>query len=299
MSGGAGQSCPAHPSNRNWRFNKAVQGQEKWEEGGIEIICAEKHTLEEDNENENGLLNLRNFRPEMKPVKEKEDAKKPMAFPTGVMKAKKAFLKLIEPRKETLKDTVEKEWIRLCHEPPILAILPGIDFSDLEVYLTAAESTDKTNINKNISGGFTSSPGLPPPPPMGGPPPPPPPPPMGRPPPPPPMGAPPPPPPFGGPPPPPPFGAPKGQKKKKLKPVHIGKANPKPNSNSLWTKLPKVNQSMDDLIELFEVGEERKLSKTNPNPVNSHWIPVVVEQRGPLTGKEIMDIDIMFKGMAR
>ena len=81
--------------------------------------------------------------------------------------------------------------------------------------------------------------------------------------------------------------------------MHIGKANPKPNSDNLWIKLPKVNQDMDDLIELFEVGQERKTSKANPNPVNSHWIPVVVEQQGALTGKESMDIDIMFKGMPR
>ena len=73
--------------------------------------------------------------------------------------------------------------------------------------------------------------------------------------------------------------------------MHIGKANPKPNSKTLWTKLPKVNQSMDDLIELFE-EEERK------GPVGP-VCPPVVEQQGALTGKEIMDIDIMFKGMPR
>ena len=66
MSGGAGQGCPAHPSNKIWQFNKAVQGQDKWEEGGIEILCAVKHSLE------------------MKPVKDKgesdNDARKNMAF---------------------------------------------------------------------------------------------------------------------------------------------------------------------------------------------------------------------------
>ena len=71
--------------------------------------------------------------------------------------------------------------------------------------------------------------------------------------------------------------------------MHIGKANPKPNSKTLWTKLPKVNQSMDDLIELFEVAEEVKVPKD----------PVVAEPQGALTGKEIMDIDIMFKGLPR
>ena len=217
----------------------------------------------------------------------------------GVNRAKNVFLSFASSKvgKETLKDKVEKEWNRLCHEPPILAILPGIDFSDLQEYLTAAESSgDKTltRNNKKISAGFIANPSGGPPPPPGGPPPPPP--PMGGPPPPPPMGGPPPPPPpFGGPPPPgppPPSGAPKGQKKKKLKAVHIGKANPKPNSKTLWTKLPKVNQSMDDLIELFEEKErEKKVSTTNPTPV--------VEQQGALTGKEIMDIDIMFKGMPR
>ena len=49
---------------------------------------------------------------------------------------------------------------------------------------------------------------------------------------------------------------------------------------------------MDDVIELFEVIEVRKPSTpNNPNPV--------VEQQGALTGKEIMDIDIMFKNMPR
>ena len=44
-------------------------------------------------------------------------------------------------------------------------------------------------------------------------------------------------------------------------------------------------------MELFE--EKRKISTPKgPNPP-------VVEQPGALTGKEIMDIDIMFKGMPR
>ena len=89
-----------------------------------------------------------------------------------------------------------------------------------------------------------------------------------------------------------PLGATLGQKKKKLKPVHIGKAVIKPNSDSLWKRLPKVNQCMDDILELFEVSEERKKSSTTQNPP-------VVEQQGALTGKEIMDIDIMFKHMPR
>ena len=49
---------------------------------------------------------------------------------------------------------------------------------------------------------------------------------------------------------------------------------------------------MDDILALFEVSEERKKSSTTQNPP-------VVEQQGALTGKEIMDIDIMFKHMPR
>ena len=272
-------SCPSHP----WNKDKAP-------------VSDKKEEVKKEEADASPLLRTksqRKFRETIKSISACQIASNQL----GVNKAKNAFLSLTSSKKETLKDTVEKEWNRLCHEPPILAILPDIDFSDLQVYLTAAESSgDKTltRNNKKISTGFISNPsgGPPPPPPPGGPAPPPP--PMGGPPPPPPMGGPPPPPPFGGPPPPgppPPSGVPKGQKKKKLKPVHIGKANPKPNSKTLWTKLPKVNQSMDDLIGLFEVAEEIKVVK-DPGPK-------VVEQQGALTGKEIMDIDIMFKGMPR
>ena len=293
MSGGAGQGCPAHPSNKIWLFNKAVQGQDKWEEGGIEILCALKHSLDEDNQNEKDLLNLRNFRPEMRPVKEKgdnkNDAKKPMDFPTGVIKAKHAFLKLIEPREETLEERVEKEWKRLYQEPLILDILPGIDFSDLQVYLSPPPSMGTPLPPPSVQGH--------PPPPTGGPPPPPPftyLPQRGPPPPPPPPGPPPPPPgpqPPSGPPPPPGLPGPHpptGQKKKKFKPVFVGKAHLKPHSDNMWTKLPKIDQNMDDLLELFEVKVKLKAAK-----IAKESVPRA------LTGQEIMDIDIMFRGMPR
>ena len=48
---------------------------------------------------------------------------------------------------------------------------------------------------------------------------------------------------------------------------------------------------MEDLIELFEVDKGHKIEEI-PNPIIS-------EQQGALNGKEIMDIDIMFKGMPR
>ena len=260
--------CPNHPRNRDKvSEDKKEEEVEKEESASSPVLRS---------------ASQRNFRLTIKSISASQIASNQL----GVNKAKNAFLSLTSSKigKETLKETVDKEWNRLCHEPPILTILPGIDFSDLQVYLTAAENSDKTSINKTISTGFISNPsgGPPPPPPPGG----------GPAPPPPPMGGPPPPPPMGGPPPPgppPPSGVPKGQKKKKLKPVHIGKANPKPNSKTLWTKLPKVNQSMDDLIELFEVAEEVKVPKD----------PVVAEPQGALTGKEIMDIDIMFKGLPR
>ena len=60
----------------------------------------------------------------------------------------------------------------------------------------------------------------------------------------------------------------------------------KPNSDTMWTKLPKVDQNMDDLMELFEVKERSKAIAKESDP-------------RALTGPEVMDIDIMFRGMPR
>ena len=54
----------------------------------------------------------------------------------------------------------------------------------------------------------------------------------------------------------------------------------------MWTKLPKVDQNMDDLMELFEVKERSKAIAKESDP-------------RALTGPEVMDIDIMFRGMPR
>ena len=56
----------------------------------------------------------------------------------------------------------------------------------------------------------------------------------------------------------------------------------------MWTKLPKIDQNMDDLMELFEVKVKSKAAKTAKESVPQ-----------ALTGQEIMDIDIMFRGMPR
>ena len=55
----------------------------------------------------------------------------------------------------------------------------------------------------------------------------------------------------------------------------------------MWTKLPKVDQNMDDLMELFEVKERSKVAKAKESDPRA------------LTGQEVMDIDIMFRGMPR
>ena len=61
----------------------------------------------------------------------------------------------------------------------------------------------------------------------------------------------------------------------------------KPNSDTMWTKLPKVDQNMDDLMELFEMKERSKVAKAKESDPRA------------LTGQEVMDIDIMFRGMPR
>ena len=280
--------CPSHPWNQDIALKAPIgETSDKKDEEVKRDEDVEEITMRSASQ--------RKFRETIKSISACQIASSQL----GVNKAKNTFLALRKGGKETLKETVEKEWNRLCHEPPKLKILPGLDFSELQGYLEAeerqrleAENREKKKANMNISGGFISNPpggsgAPPPPPPMAGPPPPPLP------------GGAPPPPKGPGPPPPPmkpgspaPIGATLGQKKKKLKPVHIGKAVIKPNSDSLWKRLPKVNQCMDDILELFEVSEERKKSSTTQNPP-------VVEQQGALTGKEIMDIDIMFKHMPR
>ena len=57
----------------------------------------------------------------------------------------------------------------------------------------------------------------------------------------------------------------------------------------MWTKLPKVDQNMDDLMELFEMKERSKVGKA----------PAKESDPRALTGQEVMDIDIMFRGMPR
>ena len=53
----------------------------------------------------------------------------------------------------------------------------------------------------------------------------------------------------------------------------------------MWTKLPKIDQNMDDLLELFEVKVKLKAK------IAKESVPQA------LTGQEIMDI--MFRGMPR
>jgi len=52
---------------------------------------------------------------------------------------------------------------------------------------------------------------------------------------------------------------------------------------------------MDDVLEQFEVKEVKKERKTTKPDLS----PSPIEQPGPLTGKEIMDLGIMFKGLPR
>merc|ERR1719234_74843 len=179
--------CPNHPRNQEKvSDSKKEEEVEKEETASSPVLRS---------------ASQRNFRLTIKSISASQVASNHL----GVNKAKNAFLSMRGSKvgKETLKETVDKEWNRLCQEPPILTILPGIDFSELQVYLTAAENSDKKSLNKTISTGFISNPSGGPPPPPGGPAPPPP-----------PLGGPPPPgpPPFGGPPPPgppPPSGVPK------------------------------------------------------------------------------------------
>ena len=52
---------------------------------------------------------------------------------------------------------------------------------------------------------------------------------------------------------------------------------------------------MDDVLEQFEVKEVKKERKTTKPDLS----PSPIEQPGPLTGKEVMDLGIMFKGLPR
>ena len=55
---------------------------------------------------------------------------------------------------------------------------------------------------------------------------------------------------------------------------------------------------MDDVLEQFEVKEVIKGPKGPKGPkISPDASPI--EQPGPLTGKEIMDLGIMFKGLPR
>ena len=57
----------------------------------------------------------------------------------------------------------------------------------------------------------------------------------------------------------------------------------------MWTKLPEVEQNMDDVMELFEVKVKSKVAKATAKESDPR----------ALTGQEIMDLDIMFRGMPR
>ena len=282
-------TCPDH----RWNQVKGLSG--------VKALVSSNEASENEQEEEKKegtpvrrSKSLRSFRRTIKSISGNQH---------GVHKAIGIFRGLVKGN--TNKDVVEQEWTRLCQEPPILTILPDIDFSDLQKYLeeaekkkTEAEKKKMTSMNNIISQGVISNSigGAPPPPPPGGPPPPPPP---GGPPPPPPPGGPlpppPPPPGKGGGPPPPPGLPSAGPQKKKIKPVRINQAFIKPNSDSLWSNLAKDDLCMDDVLEQFEVKEVKKERKTTKPDLS----PSPIEQPGPLTGKEIMDLGIMFKGLPR